>query len=123
MRAATLIVGAIAAASILIALAFVLSGGSSSSTVRTTTVIDEVEAKAPVERETAGGEGGSRDFGGLQECGRELTVENLSCEIGEEVHGEYEQGQRESFRPEDPETGERLKFTCGAPTPVMFSRV
>lgn len=112
MRAATIIVGAIAAASILIALAFIVSGGSSGSTVVTKTVVEKVEAPAPAIEESSGGQGGTAQFGGPTQCGTELSVENTSCELGEEVHAEYVRGHRGDFLPKDPETGKIVELVC-----------
>lgn len=112
MRAATIIVGAIAAASILIALSFVGSGGGSGQIVVTKRVIETVEAPAPAGAGRAGREGGVAQFGGPTECGTELSVENTSCEVGEAVHTEYEGGHRGDFLPKDPATGKIVEFVC-----------
>jgi hypothetical protein len=118
MRAATVIVGAIAAASILIALAFILSGGDSSKAV-TTTVTEKV---VDVPKQTEGG-GGVPQSAGLTKCDKELSVENVSCEVGEEVLSGYEEGQRGLFFPKDGATGETLELNCGEPTPVICKAV
>lgn len=113
MRAATVIVGAIAAASIFIALAFILSGGGSGSTTVTTTVearapVKEAEAKAPAE-----GGAGDTQLGGPSPCGGgEFTVENTSCAIGEQIHADYEGGDRGDLIAKDGETGATLTFSC-----------
>jgi hypothetical protein len=113
MRAATLIVGAIAAASILIALAFIISGSGSTEQVTQTVTEKIVEAPAPAAEEpTAGEENGSGQFGGPTQCGTELSVENTSCELGEEVHAEYTEGHRGDFLPKDPESGQIIEFVC-----------
>lgn len=112
MRAATIIVGAIAAASIFIALAFIASGGSSGSAVVTKTVIERVEAPAPGAEESSRGGGGAAQFGGPTQCGTELSVENTSCALGEAVHAEYVGGHRGDFLPKDPETGKTVEFSC-----------
>jgi hypothetical protein len=117
MRAATVIVGAIAAASILIALAFILSGGGSSKSVTTTVTEKIVEVPA----ETEGG--GVAQSAGPTKCDKELSVENVSCEVGEEVLSDYEGGQRGLFLPEDAATGEILEMNCGEPTPVICKAV
>ncbi len=110
MRAATAIVGAIAAASILIALAFILSGGSSGQVAPTRTVIEKI-VEAPSTREAAA-EGGAAQFGGPTECSKELSVENTDCGLGEEVHTEYTEGHRGDFLPKDPESGQIIEFVC-----------
>jgi hypothetical protein len=120
MRAATVIVGAIAAASILIALAFIVSGGNSSKAVTTTVTerIVEVPGKAD------GGEGGEvAQSAGPTKCDKELSVESVSCEVGEEVLSDYEAGHRGLFFPTDGATGETLELNCGEPTPVICKAV
>jgi hypothetical protein len=117
MRAATVIVGAIAAASILIALAFILSGGGSSKSVTTTVTEKIVEDPA----ETEGG--GVAQSAGPTKCDTELSVENVSCEVGEEVLSDYEEGHRGLFFPKDAATGETLEMNCREPTPVICKAV
>lgn len=115
MRAATMIVGAIAAASILIALAFILSPGGGSSAGTTTTIVHRiVEAPEPAPEETSGGAegGGGTQFGGPRPCdGGEYTVEDTSCAIGAQIHEDYEGGRRGDLFAED-ETGAILTFFC-----------
>ena len=114
MRAATMIVGAIAAASILIALAFILSPGGGSSAGTTTIVHRIVEAPEPAPEETSGGAegGGGTQFGGPRPCdGGEYTVEDTSCAIGAQIHEDYEGGRRGDLFAED-ETGAILTFFC-----------
>jgi hypothetical protein len=118
MRAATVIVGAIAAASIFIALAFILSGGSSGQSTPAKTVIVEVPpSEETAHEEPASGEAGAQ-FGSPGRCGKEYGVENVSCGLGAAVHAKYEGGSRQ-FQVKDPESGEYLEFTCGEPTPVI----
>jgi hypothetical protein len=120
MRAATVIVGAIAAASFLVALAFIVSGGDSSKAV-TTTVTERI-VEAP--KKSEGGEGGGiGQSAGPTKCDKELSVENVSCEVGEEVLSDYEGGHRGLFLPEDGTTGEILEMNCGEPTPVICKAV
>jgi hypothetical protein len=118
MRAATVIVGAIAAASILIALAFIVSGGGSSKAV-TTTVTEKV-VEVPEESK---GRGGVAQSAGPTKCDKELSVESVSCEVGEQVLSAYEEGQRGLFLPKDAATGEILELNCGEPTPVICKAV
>lgn len=116
MRAATVIVGAIAAASILVALAFILSpGGSSAGGTTTIEKIVEAPEPGPEESDT----GGAAQAGGPTRCGKELSVEDTSCEIGAAIHSAYDGGHRGLFLPKDPQTGEYLEFNCGEPTPVI----
>jgi hypothetical protein len=119
MRAATAIVGAIAAASVLIALSLIVSGGSSGQTVVTKRVVETVEAP-PVREETS--EHGSAEesdagrFGGPVQCNNEVSVENVSCEVGEQVHAAYEGGHHGDFFPE--EDGKTLELFCTGESPV-----
>jgi hypothetical protein len=114
MRAATVIVAAIAAASILIALAFILSPEDSSKAVTKTVTEKVIEVPEPAAEEASSGEGGggTAQFGGPTQCGTELSVENTSCELGEEIHAEYVNGNRGDFLPKDPETGKIVEFVC-----------
>jgi hypothetical protein len=114
LRAATVIVGAIAAASILIALAFVLSGGSDSKgdtvarTVTETVVAPEPKKQAP---EGSAPESGTSQVGGPTPCtGGELTVEDVSCEIGAQIHAQFEEGGRGELLGQD--ASETLTMTC-----------
>src|ERR1700761_494614 len=121
MRAATAIVGAIAAASILVALAFILSGGSSGQSAPTKTVIERI-VEAPSAAGGASSEGGVARFGGPRECGTEVSVENTSCGLGEEVHAEYTEGHRGDLLPKDPETGQIIEFICEDPPEPVTCR-
>jgi hypothetical protein len=111
MRAATVIVGAIAAASILIALAFILSPGGSGDGGTTTTVVRKVvEAPEPTGEESSAGE--SARGGGPRSCGGgEYTVEGTSCAIGAQIHEDYEGGRRGALVAKD-ESGAMLTFSC-----------
>jgi hypothetical protein len=105
MRAATVIVGAVAVASVLIAISLIVSGGGGSGqTVVTKTVIEEVKQPAP-ER--------TAQFGGPTPCGAaEFTVENTNCGVGEQIHTDYEDGRRGELFAKDGETGQTLAFLC-----------
>lgn len=120
MRAATAIVGAIAAASILIALAFILSGGGSGKSVVTRTVTEKAQAREEGPKEEAvAPEREASQYGGPQRCGSgELTVENVSCEVGEQIHEAYEEGGRGELLAEDQGTGETITMSCGGSAPV-----
>jgi hypothetical protein len=121
MRAATLIVGAIAASSVLIALAFLLSSNDSSgATARVRTVTEFQEATKAKAEEPSAREAGAPAVGGPTECsGGELSVENVSCEVGEEVHRQYEEGNRGEFIAEDREANETITMSCEVSTPVI----
>ncbi len=120
MRAATVIVGAVAAASVLIALAFILSGSEGSTeTARVRTVTERVEASKPNAGEPATREAGGAPAGGPTECsGGEFTVENVSCSIGEEIHGQYEEGGRGALTAMR-EASETITMRCEISTPVI----
>jgi hypothetical protein len=114
MRAATVIVGAVAVASILIAISLIVSGGGSDQNVVTKTVIEEVDQPAPehTARESHGSEG-TGQFGGPTPCGGgAFTVENTSCGVGEQVHADYESGRRGDLFAKDSETGKTVTFLC-----------
>jgi hypothetical protein len=113
MRAATLILGAVAVASILIALAFIFSGGDSSRAV-TKTVTEKIIEAPEASPTEAVGQGGnqSAQFGGPTQCSKELSVENTNCKLGKLVHVEYLGGHRGDFFPTDPETGVVIEFFC-----------
>jgi hypothetical protein len=121
MRAATAIVGAIAVSSILIALAFILSGGNGSSDVaRTKTVTEFREAARPDAKEPSPPVASGGAGGGPTQCGGgEFTVEGISCQAGAEIHREYAQGSREGLVAEDPKSGESISVSCDeGTTPV-----
>jgi hypothetical protein len=110
MRAATAIVGAIAAASIMIALAFILADGGANEGGRTTTVLRRVVVAPPTEEGSGGAAAG---IGGPKQCGGgEYTVEGTSCAIGAQIHEDYEGGHRGDFFVKDAETGATLTFLC-----------
>jgi hypothetical protein len=118
LRAATVIIAAIAASSILIALSLIVTGGGDSkgSTV-TRTVTEEVVAAAPKKKpgETTGQETSTPQVGGPTPCaGSEVTVEDVSCEIGTQVHAQYEEGGRGELLAED--TSETITMTCDEAT-------
>lgn len=113
MRAATAIVGAIAATSIMISLAFILSGGGAREGGTTTVLRRVVEAPAPA------GEGSGNTtagLGGPRQCGGGYTVENTSCQVGGRVHTEYETGHPGDIFVRDQETGSTLTFLCKSET-------
>lgn len=112
MRAATVIVGAIAAASILVALAFILSGGKDSGQAAVTrTVTEEVVAAAEPSA-----------VGGLVQCnGGEFTVEDVSCEVGEEIHSQYAEGSTDELLAVDEQANETITMSCRGAAPVTCS--
>jgi hypothetical protein len=126
MRAATAIVGAIAVASILIALSFIVSGGSSSPEAATKTVTEFVQAPPPKNEAAAGeegatepeeGEAATTHFGGPAQCnGGEFTVENVSCEIGAQIQERHADGESGSLLAQTP--SETISMTCAGTAPV-----
>jgi hypothetical protein len=116
MRAATVILGAIAAASILIALAFILSPGGSGRTVVKTVTVETQDKKESGEAEATPQEeagGGNAQYGGPKQCGGgEYAVEGTSCAIGARIHEEYEGGHRGDLFARDVATGATLTFVC-----------
>jgi hypothetical protein len=126
MRAATAIVGAIAVASILIALSFVVSDGSSSPKAATKTVTEFVQAPTPKNEAAADEEGATEPeeseaakthFGGPAACnGGEFTVENVSCEIGAQIQERHEEGESGSLLAQTP--SETISMTCAGTAPV-----
>jgi hypothetical protein len=117
MRAATVIVAAVAVVSILVALAFILSPDGS-STGGTTTIEKVVEAQEEpsktegVAQKEASDDGGG-EYGGPKQCGGSAyTVEGTSCAIGAQIHEAYEGGHRGDFFIKDVETGTVLSFFC-----------
>ncbi|HVO55812.1 MAG TPA: hypothetical protein VMT37_15490 [Solirubrobacterales bacterium] len=123
MRAATVIVGAVAVSSVLIALAFILSSNDSSGEgAKVKTVTERREARAPQAEgeEPTSPEAGAAAAGGLTPChGGELSVENVSCEVGEEIHLQYEEGNRGELIAEDREANETITMSCEVSTPVI----
>lgn len=117
MRAATVIVGAIAAASIFIALAFILSGGGASSRATVTrTVVEMVEAPAAAE-EPEGQNAAPAHVGGPSQCnGGEVNVEGTSCEIGVLIHSQWLEGARGDLTAVG--VHETISMTCTEAAPV-----
>lgn len=124
MRAATPIVGAVAIASILIALSLIVSDGSSSPKAATKTVTEVVRAPVPkgqaaeVEGDAeAEGSEATTHFGGPASCnGGEFTVEDVSCEIGAQIHERHAEGESGSLLAQTP--GETISMTCTGTAPV-----
>ncbi len=115
MRAATAIVGAIAVASILIAVSLIVSGGGDSGqTVVTKTVVEEI--KPPEIEDEAGADA---EVGGPTPCGTKLSVENTSCEVGEQIHADYAKGRRGELFAKDKDTGGTIAVLCeGETSPI-----
>lgn len=118
MRAATIIVGAIAVSSCLIALALILSGGNDGSR--------RVVVRPPeeVQLEKGAGESHSADSGSSAvstptQCNVGVTVEGASCFLGKEVLAAYKEGSRGQVTAIDPESGEAVTLSCGGTAPTI----
>lgn len=122
MRAATVIVGAIAISSCLIALALVLSGGNNSPERVVEPAREGSQARSPT-KSPSGGEGGPASIPGPTECGGELSVEGVSCEVGKSVRAAYGSGGGEAVTVsvKDPETGKTVTFNCTGSAPTQCS--
>ncbi|MGN6274761.1 MAG: hypothetical protein ACTHNP_02375 [Solirubrobacterales bacterium] len=112
MRAATVIVGALAFSSCLVALAFLLSGSNSGSSPRA----------------SAGAKSGRSHYAQvraneLTECnsngGTPFSVEGVSCQVGEGVQRAYNKGFHDKLEGKDPKTGETIVVTCAGTAPVI----
>lgn len=121
MRAATVIVGAIAISSCLVALALILAGGDSSDR-------DAVAAPQPAgrpEESAATGErvgSSSEPVPTLTQCNVEVTIEGASCELGQNVLAAYKSagGEPTQLTALDPDSGEEVSFACStASAPVI----
>jgi hypothetical protein len=111
MRAATVIVGAIAFSSCLIALAFLFSGhdsGASPKASAGTSRIQDAQVRS----------------GELVQCNREgaaFSVEGVTCRVGAGVEQAYSEGFRGTLEGKDPESGETIRVTCTGTAPVICS--
>jgi hypothetical protein len=116
MRAATVIVGAIAVSSCLIALALVLTSGNSGS-------VESAHRQPPRQQttttDTAGGDTGSAPASGPVQCNVEVTVEGGSCFLGKNVLAAYEETGSAALTAVDPESGEELEFECNGTAPTI----
>ena len=116
MRAATVIVGAIAVSSCLIALALLLTKDSSIST-RTSVrpAAQEKGAAANSERSEV-----SPPPAGPVQCNVEVTVEGASCFLGKNVLAAYENGgDGAEVTATDPESGKKVSFECEGSGPTI----
>jgi hypothetical protein len=114
MRAATVIVGAIAVSSCLIALALLLTkdnGNSQQSSVRASAQGE----KASSEPATTS----SPSASGPVQCNVEVTVEGGSCFLGKAVLAAYEETGSAALTAVDPESDEELEFECNGTAPTI----
>ena len=81
-----------------------------------------VEKIVEVPKRAEGGDEVAQSAGPTK-CDKELSVESVSCEVGEQVLSAYEEGHRGLFFPMDTATGETLELNCGEPTPVICKAV
>jgi hypothetical protein len=119
MRAATVIVGAIAVSSCLVALALVLtSGGDSSSTAATSSPAGRAPGPS-----TNGGAAAptARQPSGPIQCNVEVTVEGASCLLGKSVLASFREGglAAGTLTAADPQTGEEATFECAGEAPTI----
>lgn len=119
MRAATVIVGAIAVASCLIALALILSSGSNSDGKAATA--PRQGAKTPDQTRSSGGGESSPTVSTLTQCNVEVTVEGASCFLGKSVLAAYKEGSRGQITAVDSESGQEVTLACEGTAPVICS--
>lgn len=119
MRAATVIVGAIAVSSCLIALALIISaGGDSGDQV----VADPGQGKGSPQRTQAGErEETAPTVSTPTQCNVEVTVEGASCFLGKSVLAAYKDGSRGQITAVDSESGEEITLACDGTAPVICS--
>jgi hypothetical protein len=118
MRAATVIVGAIAVSSCLIALALVLTSGSSdTSNSSTPHAADQGKNAKPLK--TRGATTASAPASGPVQCNVEVTVEGGSCLLGKNVLAAYRESGGRRLTALDPETGEEVVFECSGTAPTV----
>jgi hypothetical protein len=117
MRAATVIVGAIAVSSCLIALALVLTSGNDSAT--TSSFRHRTKDQATKTREAGDGTAKTAPASGPVECNVEVTVEGGSCFLGKTVLAAYEESGSATLTAVDPESGEEVSFECSGTAPTV----
>lgn len=118
MRAATVIVGAIAISSCLIALALIVSGGSDGSEPVVTSPGQGAQQHEESSGSTSTGSGSSAVSTPTQ-CNVEVTVEGASCFLGKDVLAAYKEGSRGQITVVDSESGEEVTLTCGGTAPTI----
>lgn len=118
MRAATVIVGAIAVSSCLIALALVVTSGNDSSTsVRAS---QAPKAAASPAREGATETPAQQPSGPVQ-CNVEVTVEGASCLLGKSVLAAFEDegASAGTVTAVDPQSNEEVTLECSGAAPTV----
>jgi hypothetical protein len=117
MRAATVIVGAIAVSSCLIALALVLTSGNGNTT--DSSVRQPSHARTTKAKATGGAATSSAPATGPVQCSVEVTVEQGSCFLGKNVLAAYGETGSATVTALDPETGEEVRFRCSGTAPTV----
>lgn len=116
MRAATVIVGAIAISSCLIALALVLTSGKGTTSTSSTRPPAQEQNTKHGAAETSGRPAAAS---GPIQCNVEVTVEGASCFLGKNVLSAYEETGSASVTALDPESGEDVSFECNGAAPTV----
>lgn len=111
MRAATVIVGATAVSSCLIALAFLLSGNSQSS--------PQGGGQASEQEARSTAQTAATPATRVTNCSKEFTVRGVSCEVGASLLSEYQPGSEEAVVVMDAEKEESLTFSCVGTAPTI----
>lgn len=117
MRAATVIVGAVAVSSCLIALALVLTSGNGNTTSSSPRQSSEASTKRT--QVTTEADTSSAPASGPVQCNVEVTVERGSCFLGKSVLAAYEEAGGGALTAEDPESGEEVAFECSGTAPTV----
>jgi hypothetical protein len=117
VRAATVIVGAIAVSSCLIALALVLTSGNRDAAHSSARRPSQTSATKSSGTTSAGA--GSTPVSGPVQCNVEVTVEGGSCFLGKNVLAAYEETGDATLTAEDPESGEKVSFECSGTAPTV----
>lgn len=117
MRAATVIVGAIAVSSCLIALALILSSGGDSG--EQVVASPQQRKRSPDVAPSTVEEESSPEFSTPTQCNVEVTVEGASCFLGKEVLAAYKEGSRGQITVVDSESQEEVTLTCSGTAPTI----
>lgn len=117
MRAATVIVGAIAVSSCLIALSLVLTSGSDSSTQP----VPPPAQKETTQASAGSGASASPPASGPVQCNVEVTVEGASCLLGKSVLAAFESAGAGAVTAVDPQSNEEVTLECGGTAPTICS--
>jgi hypothetical protein len=117
MRAATVIVGAIAVSSCLIALALVLTSGNDNAT--NSSARQPTRGQATKAKEAGRAATSSAPASGPVQCNVEVTVEGGSCFLGKNVLAAYEESGSATLTALDPESGEEVSFECSGTAPTI----